>query len=81
MMKPVKHRLLLFLLSAAAVLMTPISVLADDAKIPYDVRLESYSSPVELIGGSEALLWLLMLALTVIALAVLFKNARRSHLD
>jgi len=41
-------------------------------------RLEGYP---KLTGGSTALTWLFMGFLGVIALASLFKNAKRTHLD
>lgn len=59
---------------------SPLAAFADDKEV-YDGRLEGYSKPVTLPGGGTALLWMLLLFLAIIALGVLFKNAKRSHLD
>lgn len=46
-----------------------------------DARLEGYSLPVRLAASGTALIWLLFLFLGGLALAVLFKDAKRTHLD
>lgn len=49
---------------------------------PVDPRLEGYAKQVALPEpGSTALTWMLLIFLTLIAVAVLFKNAKRTHLD
>jgi hypothetical protein len=63
------------------VLCTPLKVLADEAPPVYDARLEGYKVNVQLDSGSTALTWLLLIALGVLCLGVLFKDAKRSHLD
>jgi len=74
-------RVLPRLTAFAAFALTPLAALADDAKPPYDGRLEGYGKSVTLDGGGIALLWILLICLTILALAGLFKNAKRSHLD
>ena len=62
----------------------PLVALAQDQPktiAPYDGRLEGYGKQVTLDTGSTALTWMLLIFLGLICLGVLFKNARRSHLD
>jgi hypothetical protein len=53
---------------------------ADDATAKYDARLEGYSHKVAL-DANTAPSYLLLTALGVIGIAVMFKDAKRSHLD
>lgn len=47
-----------------------------------EARLEGYAQAVKLEeAGSTALYWLLLVGLGVVALIVLFKDAKRTHLD
>ncbi|HVT90561.1 MAG TPA: hypothetical protein VHD56_17025 [Tepidisphaeraceae bacterium] len=77
--RSMKQRLRTILLFLAAILTSPVGVLADDAK-SYDARLESYANNVTL-DGSTALLWLLTIALGAVCVGVLFINSKRTHLD
>jgi hypothetical protein len=65
-----------FLLAA----LSPLVSWADDQPI-VDGRLQAYRSSVTLPPSGTALLWLLMLALSLVVLLGLFKNAGRTHLD
>ena len=67
-------------LSAAAFLANGGSALAADEKMA-DGRLQNYGTPVVVQGGGTATSWMLLVGLGVLCLIVLFKNARRSHLD
>jgi hypothetical protein len=60
---------------------SPSSALAQDEKKVVDARLEGYPQNVTLDGGSTALTWILLLALTALCVGVLFKSANRTHLD
>ena len=84
MMVPMKYRLLTLYVSLA-VLLTPVIVLArsteDEDTVKQEARLEGYAQTVRLQGGSTALTWLMIGFLAAIAIAVLFKNAKRTHLD
>ena len=65
-------------------LLTPALLLARPAepdKEIVDGRLEGYGKNVTLEGGSTALIWLLLVFLGAIAVGVMFKNAKRTHLD
>ena len=63
------------------VLLAPIVVRADDENTSYDARIEGYTQKVQLDSGSTALTWLLFVVLGVLTIAVLFKDAKRTHLD
>jgi len=55
---------------------------ADDEEVPeHDGRTEGYSQKVQVTKASTSLVWLAFIALTVISMSVMFKDARRSHLD
>jgi len=66
------------------VLMMPAVVMARPQEPDKDIvdgRLEGYAKNVTLEGGSVALTWLLMIFLAGVCLSVMFKNAKRTHLD
>lgn len=73
---------LLFVLSTLA--FAPVAMAAsDDAEVPQDARTMGYPSDfsqLQLEGGT-ALTWLLFVALAIVGLSALFKDAKRSHLD
>ena len=72
----------LWALLAAAAVLTPIVALAQEEDVKHDARLEGYTSNVALESGdSTALTWLLLVFIAMIALGVMFKNAKRTHLD
>jgi cytochrome c-type biogenesis protein CcmH/NrfF len=57
-------------------------LLAQDAEDKiYDARLEGYGTNVTLENSSTALMWLLLVVLGAICVGVMFKNAKRTHLD
>jgi hypothetical protein len=70
---------------ALALVLAPASALAQQRGGPeieiYDARLQGYEQQVMLEDSSTALTWLLLVALTALCLSVLFKDARRTHLD
>ena len=53
---------------------------ADQSTTEVDARLEGYGRPVT-NEGSTATMWMLLIVLSIITLGVLFKDAKRSHLD
>ncbi len=59
---------------------TPAWLFADDEPA-YDARIEGYSSAMWTDGGTTALMWLLYIVVGLVCLSVLFKDARRTHLD
>jgi hypothetical protein len=65
------------------VFMAPAMALArqSEEREIVDARLEGYARDVTLHGGGTGLVWLLFVVLGIIALAVLFKSAHRTHLD
>jgi hypothetical protein len=77
-----KRTLLSMLLAGASVLAFPASSLAQEPEEKiYDARLEGYGSNLTLENSSTALMWLLLVVLTAACVGVMFKNARRTHLD
>ncbi len=84
MMSRMKRRFLTFLIMLLTLTAAPLAARADDTNTPpkdYDGRLDDFGKQVTLDGGGTALSYFLFAGLGVIALGVLFKNARRSHLD
>ncbi|HEV8378018.1 MAG TPA: hypothetical protein VGP99_04150 [Tepidisphaeraceae bacterium] len=76
-----KARLLQVLCWMMALLLSPAMALAaDDEKLP-DARIQNFTKVVTVPEGGTALTWLLLIFLSVICLAALFKNAKRTHLD
>ena len=84
MMVPMKHRVTQALFALMAMLATPIAALAARPEAEREIvdgRLEGYASNVTLEGGSTGLTWVVFIILTIICLAGLFKDAKRTHLD
>lgn len=75
-----KNRLIAPACALMALLAAPGMVSAQDEPTIVDARLENYPQSVTLTG-STALTWLLLVVLVAICVAVVFKNANRSHLD
>jgi len=73
-----KRKLLACLLAAWLLLLTPSPLLAQDEEI--DALRYGYNQSVK-VDGSSGLTWLFLVGLGVICFAVLFKDARRTHLD
>jgi hypothetical protein len=72
------------LLGVAMPLLLPAITLAatDEEQELMEGRLEGYANSVRLEDpGSTAPYWLLLVGLGVVALIVLFKDAKRTHLD
>lgn len=63
-----------------AALAGPLAASAQEIDVPHDARLEGYPTPMLLEGGI-AMTWVLFIVLGVLCVSVLFKNAKRSHLD
>ncbi|HMB95696.1 MAG TPA: hypothetical protein VKK61_06620, partial [Tepidisphaeraceae bacterium] len=78
-----KQKWLTFLFVAMGILFNPLFALAAedvDEKL-YDARLENYGGNVTLENSSTALIWLLLVVLAAVCVGVMFKNAKRTHLD
>jgi hypothetical protein len=61
--------------------LTPAVALAQEEEVPRDARLEGYPTKVHLENDSPALSYIFLIFLGALALGVMFKNARRTHLD
>jgi len=73
--------LLLACLCLSAVVLAPTSARAQEEEVKVDARLEGYQGTVSVENQSTALIWLLFVFLAVVAVGVLFKDAKRTHLD
>jgi hypothetical protein len=78
-----KQRFLAVVLAALGVFFRPMQVLAQSEGSKPEVRLEGYGTTVnvKLDPSSSALTWIIMIALAAACIAVMFKNAKRTHLD
>lgn len=78
-----KQRFLAMVLVAAGLIACPMQARAQDDAVPPEVRLEGYGSGVNvrMEERSSALTWILMVGMAGACIAVMFKNAKRSHLD
>lgn len=54
---------------------------ADEEEILHDARTEGYTGKVQIDKGTTALVWLAFIGLSLVSLGVLFKDAKRTHLD
>ena len=82
MINHMKQKLLTCICAVVAVLASPLSALADDPEDKvYDARLEGYGTNLTLPSSSTALMWLLLFVLAAMCVGVMFKNAKRTHLD
>ncbi|HEX4125900.1 MAG TPA: hypothetical protein VHY37_14330 [Tepidisphaeraceae bacterium] len=70
-------------LATVVMLLTPLMALADDSDQPAlpDGRIVMYRDQVGLPSSSMALIWLMFIVVAMLMLAVMFKSAKRSHLD
>jgi hypothetical protein len=84
MMAAMKYRLMALYVTVAIAL-APVIALAksaeDEETVKLEARLEGYTNTVRMTSGSTALTWLMIGFLSAMAIAVLFKNAKRTHLD
>jgi hypothetical protein len=84
MMMHMKHRLLTLYITTA-VLLAPVIAFAaskeDEETVRLEARMEGYASSVHTPGGSTSLTWIMIGFLSVVTIACLFKNAKRTHLD
>jgi len=82
-----KKSLAAMLMAVSLIVSTPHSASAtagpgkidDDAH--YDARVQGYEPDIELPAGSNGMSWFLLLAMAVVCVSVIFKDAKRSHLD
>jgi hypothetical protein len=81
MMTQMRRKLLVIAITLATMGAGSISAFADDNVKSYDGRLDDYNKNVTLDSGGTALTYFTWAGLGLIALVVLFKDAKRSHLD
>ena len=73
-------RLLLALVLCLPLMATSPAVAQDDTP-PTDARFEGYTQDVTIKGATTGLTWLLLVFLSTMTIAVLFKSGGRTHLD
>ena len=66
---------------APVAVLAPGVALAQEEAVERDARLEGYASNVAFDNDSTALMWILLIFLGGIGMGVMFKNAKRTHLD
>ena len=54
---------------------------ADDETPEHDARTEGYNVKVQVTKASVALVWLAFLFMSVVGMAAIFKDAKRTHMD
>lgn len=81
MMCHMKQRLIALCCWLAGVAIWPALALAKDEETLLDARVDGYAKTVKVPEASSTLLWAILLVLTAICIAALFKDAKRSHLD
>lgn len=84
MITPMKHRIVAALACFAALVASPVAALAQrqqEGPEIFDARLYGFQKNVVLDGHSTALIWIVFIILAFICLVVLFKDAKRTHLD
>jgi hypothetical protein len=79
MMWDMKHRLLALWCGLLAWLL-PLVALAED-EVTTNARFEGYARSVKTDSSSPAPSWMLLILLAGICIAVLFKDAKRTHMD
>ncbi len=83
MIQGMKSLLLSLVLAVVVIAATPAVSQAkqyEEERI-YDARVDGYTESTWIEEGSSALTWILLIGLGVICFSVMFKNARRTHLD
>jgi hypothetical protein len=85
MMAGMKYRWLVTCLLMLVVWLAPVSALAakeDEDTARQEARYEGYPTVVKMANpGGTGLAWAMVCFLSVLTIACLFKNAKRTHLD
>ena len=67
--------------AAIVSLLTPLLAFAADEEARVDAKVQNFMKPVALEESSSALTWILLIFLGAVVISVMFKNAKRTHLD
>jgi hypothetical protein len=54
---------------------------SDEDETHYDARVQGYKPDVELKSGGSGGAWMMLVLMGVVCVSVIFKDAKRSHLD
>jgi hypothetical protein len=80
MMNDMPKRLIGWMVGVIVLVVAPCALAQDVQPKPVDARLEGYETRVTTDAGT-APAWFSLAGLSVLALSVLFKDAKRTHLD
>lgn len=81
MMLRMKLKLICLVFSALAMLASPMAVMAQEEGPVPEARLEGYPAPVTLPPSGSAVSWILLLVMAGACAGVMFKQAKRTHMD
>jgi hypothetical protein len=81
MMTAMKHRLLRWGIALAALAAMPSAALAQDDEKKESAWLQGYGKGVKLEDASNTANWLMFILIAGVGVGVMFKNAKRTHLD
>jgi len=59
----------------------PARAAVEDEPVDHDARTEGFQGKVQVQKASVALVWLAFLSLSLVSMAAMFKDAKRTHLD
>jgi hypothetical protein len=76
-----KQRLISVWCWVAGLLLCPMVAWAQDEAPQIDAKFAGYGNSVKVAEASSTLMWGLFIVLAAVCIAVLFKDAKRSHLD
>jgi hypothetical protein len=69
-------------LAVSLIAATPHAAMAgDDDAEHYDARVQGYDPDVELKSSGTSMAWIMIIFMGVVCVSVIFKDAKRSHLD
>lgn len=81
MMQIMKARFIAAAVALLGLLMPTLAMAAENDEVIYNPRLTGFKQNMSAGDASTALTWLLLIFLALVCVSVMFKNAKRSHLD
>jgi hypothetical protein len=85
MMDPMRHRLIQVAVALTMLVMPLLAWAAENDEVHYDAKAVGFKvgegQTVVAGDSSTALTWILFIFLAMVCLSVMFKNAKRTHLD
>ena len=81
MIQVMRHQLATLLAAGVFTLAVPCATMAQDEDKTYDARLEGHDPSATLEKSGTALTYILLSGLGILCVGVMFRNAKRTHLD